>query len=537
MSSQASQSQEPTHGHIDKTPYAGAYKSRFTEEILHPDGSRGSDHPSAGEGDINLLRHVNCGYLSTHGHAPTLLALKRHAQALAVLIAKLAPTTQYGEIDNGKSPHGWDRKSFRENEAFDWLNDLSHTYQNDDEWHHKPLSDLMNQIQHQSDTHGVVHHCTLQSFAMDKEKRTKPRPYASHSALALHANECLEMLDHEYGATGGLMSLLPTDADTDAEEMGAVRNSLLGQWLLFNQHLVARVHDLELSYANSLDVMAGEAVVPMQMACKTGPDAASGRELAFPQDRWVLANAGDDVFDYLSRALDREEAQIEHKRAVWAANGTYGERMWEERRGGDLYARGLVFYDVKTRYYRLQGKGRSSIFILPAHGVHPAVRQTRKLEVTPTVVTVVKPAWPARVSEWESKHKQQLDEATRVSIQNHRLSELAQTMKEQNVTLATSLHKEQMTNAQFERYYGTSESANGPKQLEKAVAVLETRLKEQTAALSALEAGVAEGLRKVPAKYHGLFPEPVRPPAVEEVVAGRMRQSSAAGGPSASVMD
>ncbi|EFQ31002.1 hypothetical protein CGRA01v4_08561 [Colletotrichum graminicola] len=528
MSSQTSSSREPTLGHIDRTSYAGAYQSRFTEEIVHPDGSGSS-------GDMHLLRHVNCGYLSTHGHAPTLLALKQHAQALTVLIGKLAPTTRYGEMDNGNNPRGRTRKTFRDNEAFDWLNDLSHTYQNDDEWHHKPLTDLMNQIQHQSDTQGVVHHCPLQSFANNKEKRTKPRPYASHGALALHANECLEILDHEYSATGGLMSLLPTDADTDAEEMRAVRNSLLGQWLLFNQHLVARVHELELSYANALDVMAGEAVVPMQMVSKTGPDATSGRELAFPQDRWVLANAGDEVFDHLSRALDREEAQIEHKRAIWAANGTYGERMWEERRGGDLYARGLVFYDVKTRFYRLQGKGRSSIFILPAHGVHPAVRQTRKLEVTPRVVTVVAPAWPARVSEWESKFKDQLDEATRVGIQNHRLEALTQTMKEQNTTLATSLHKEQMTNAQFEMYYGTSESADGPRRLEKAVAFLETRLKEQTEALDALEAGVAEGLKKVPAMYHTLFPAPLRPPAIEEV-AGRNRQASA-GGPSADVMD
>ncbi|KAK2018115.1 hypothetical protein LZ32DRAFT_654329 [Colletotrichum eremochloae] len=516
MSLQTSTSRGATVGHIDKTPYAGSYQSRFTEEILHPDGSRDSDYPSAGGGDIHLLRHVNCGYLSTHGHAPTLLALKQHAQALTVLIAKLAPATQYGEIDDGNNSRGRTRKSFRDNEAFDWLNDLSQTYQNDDEWHHKPLSDLMNQIQHQSDTQGVVHHCPLQSFASDKEKRTNPRPYASHSALALHANECLEMLDHEYSATGGLMSLLPTDAETDAEEMGAVRNSLLGQWLLFNQHLVARMHDLELSYANALDVMAGEAVVPMQMVSKTGPDASSGRELAFPQDRWVLANAGDDVFDHLSRVLDREEAQIEHKRAIWTANGTYGERMWEERRGGDLYARGLVFYDVKTRFYRLQGKGRSSIFILPAHGVHPAVRQTRKLEVTPTVVSVVAPAWPARVSEWEGKFKGQLDEATRVGIQNHRLQELTQTMKEQNGILATSLHKEQMANAQFERYYGTSESADGPRRLEKAVALLKTRLKEQTEARNALEADVAEGLMKVPAKYHGLFPVPVRPPTRRE---------------------
>ncbi|GKT45730.1 uncharacterized protein ColSpa_05911 [Colletotrichum spaethianum] len=532
MSSHASMSQEPARGHIDETPYADGYRSRFTEEILYPDGDRGSNHPAAAGLGIRLLRHVNCGYLSTHGHAPTLLALKQHAQALAILIVKLAPTTQYAEINNQNNTRGRIRKSFRDNEAFDWLNDLSHPYQNDDEWHHKPLSDLMNQIRHQSDTQGIVHHCPLQPFGEDKERRTRPHPYASHSALALHANECLEMLDHEYSATGGLMSLLPTDAETDSEEMSAVRNSLLGQWLLFNQHLVARMHDLELSYANALDVTAGEAAVPMQMLSKMGPDASSGRELAFPQDKWVLANAGDDVFDHLHRALDREEAQIDYKKEIWTANGTYGERMWNEQRGGDLYARGLVFYDVLTRFYRLQGKGKSTIFILPAHGVHPAVQQTRKLEITPTVVSVVTPMWPARVSDWESKYKDKLDEATRMEIQNHRLTTLTQTMTEQNSILATSLDKERMTNAQYEKYYGESESKDGPQRLEKAVAILDMELKEKTEALSALETEVMESLKKVPVKYHALFP--VQPP-MKEGEAGLIQAS--AGGSSAIVND
>ncbi|WQF86089.1 hypothetical protein CDEST_11103 [Colletotrichum destructivum] len=533
-SSLDSTSLEPARGHIDNTPYAGAYQSRFTAEVLHPDGSHGSSHPSAVGLDIHLLRHVNCGYLSTHGRAPTLLALKQHAQALAILIAKLAPTTEYAEVNNQNNVRGRIKKSFRDNEAFDWLNDLSHTYQNDDEWHYKPLSDLMNQIRHQSDTQDIIHHCPLQSFEEDREKRTKPRPYASHGVLALHANECLEMLDHEYSATGGLMSLLPTDAETDSEEMSAVRNSILGQWLLFNQHLVARMHDLELGYANALDVTAGEAAVPMQMVSKMGPDAASsGREVAYPQDKWVLANAGDDVFDHLHRVLDREEAQMEFKREIWTANGTYGERMWNEQRGGDLYARGLVFYDVKTRYYRLQGKGRSTIFILPAHGVHPAVQETRRLEVTPTVVSVVTPMFPARVSDWESKYKDKLDEATRTEIQNHRLVTLTQTMTEQNETLATALAKEQMTNAQFEKHYGTAESRDGPRRLEKAVATLEADLGKKTEELRALKTEVAEGLKKVPAVYHGLFPVP--PAAVEGTTGGSTRAPR--GGRSAIVVD
>ncbi|OHE94718.1 hypothetical protein CORC01_09935 [Colletotrichum orchidophilum] len=505
MTSQTSRHGDTPQVHVEKTPYANAYQSRYTEEVLNAGGNEAARSTPVADLDVDLLRHVNCGYLSTHGHAPTLLALKQHAQALAILIAQIAPTTQYAEVDNQNNRVGRIMKSFRDNEAFDWLNDLRNPYQNDDEWHHKPLTDLMNKIQHQSDTQHTIHHCPLQEHNEDKEKRTKPRPYASHAALAFHANECLEVLDHEYGATGGLLSLLPTDAETDSEEMSAVRNSLLGQWLLFGQHLVARMHDLELGYANALDVTAGEAAVPMQMLSKMGPDASSGREIAFPQDKWILANAGDDVSDYLHRVLDREEAQIQQKKEIWMANGTYGERMWNEQRGGDLYARGLVFYDVKTRYYRLQGKGKSTIFILPAHGEHPAVQQTRRLELTPTVVSVVTPTWPARVSDWESKYKSQLDEATRMEIQNHRLTTSGAALKEHNETLATELEKARFMNEQFETYYGRSESADGPRNLERAIAVLQKDLRDKTDELKVLEMMVKEVRDKLPGRYGGFF--------------------------------
>ncbi|KAF9873250.1 hypothetical protein CkaCkLH20_09413 [Colletotrichum karsti] len=476
MSSQLYETREQHSGFVDKTPYAHAYQSRFTEEIISGGGyrTRGVNYF-----DLKLLEHVNCSYLSTEGVAPTLLALKQHAQSLAILISQLTPTSQYAEVDNYNNTNARINKSFRENEAFDWLNDLNKPYENDDAWHQKPISDLMNKVRNQSDTTGTEHHCPLQTFSPD-ELRVKPRPYASHAALAMHANECLEMLDHEYGATGGLMSLLPTDAEADAPDMVAVRNSLLGQWLLFAQHLVARMHDLELGYANALDVTAGEAAVPMQMLSRAGPDGLSaGRELAYPQDKWVLANAGDDVFEHLHRCLDRQEAQIELKQEIWAANGTYGERLWNETRGGDLYARGLVFYDVKTRFYRLQGKGRSTIFMLPAHGEHPAVAQTRRLEAAPTVVSVVTPTWPARVSEWEGKYKARLDEATRTEIRHHEAAALNHRMREHNETLASELERARFMNRKFEEYYTASEARDGAARLERRAAELEAELQEK----------------------------------------------------------
>ncbi|OLN97363.1 hypothetical protein CCHL11_01054 [Colletotrichum chlorophyti] len=488
MSSPASGDRGLPHYVVDKTPFAPAYHSRFTEEIIDSGGySRGK-----GPVDIHLLRHVNCGYLSTHGVAPTLLALKQHAHSLATLIAQLTPSSQYAEVDNSNDPDGRIKKSFRDNEAFDWLNNLSKPYENEDEWHQRPLTDLMNKIKGQSDSHVTVHHCPLETFENDKASRAVPRPYASHSALAMHANDCLEMLDHEYGATGGLMSLLPTDAGHDSAEMKVLRNSLLGQWLLFNQHLVARTHDLELSYADSLDVIAGEAAVPMQMLSKMGPDASSGREIAYPQDKWILANAGDDVFDYLSRVFDRQEELLEYKRDVYVRNGTYGERMWNERRGGDLYARGLVYYDVTTRYFRLQGKGRNTIFVLPAYGEHPALQQTRRLQVTPKVVSVVTPAWPARVSDWESKYKEKLDAATRAEIEVQKLTTSSHALKEHNETLATELHKTRFMLGKFEEYYDTSDDSDSKKNLEQRAADLEVQLQNKTDHVESLEKKVAE---------------------------------------------
>src|SRR5690606_30922169 len=99
----------------------------------------------------------------------------------------------------------------------------------------------------------------------------KQQPYANHHNLVMHANACLERLDHELSSTGGLMSLLPpargaataaTDGSGGSDDLAAARASLLGQWLHFTQSLVGRMHELERAYANALDALAGEAVVP-----------------------------------------------------------------------------------------------------------------------------------------------------------------------------------------------------------------------------------------------------------------------------------
>lgn len=452
---------------IEKTQFAPKYQSRWAQ---------------VAEPDEDLLANLNCSYFSTPRTAPTLLDLKRHAQSLAILIRDISVSSSFGDVDGENSNRGHVPKLFREHEAFDWLNDLSEQYDNDDEWHQKPLTELMNLVADETDLGGVHLHCPLtQSRRVDVQADgTKRRPYANHAQLAHHANECLEMLDHEYGATGGLMSLLPTDDKADQWEMDLASNTLLGQWLLFNQALVGRTHELELAYANAVDALQGEAVVPLQSFSKTAVAAAHagtgagpiptaeslGREVAYPQDRWVLVNAGEDVLDHVHRTLDKMEAQIEPKERAWKAAGVVGEQIWRSRRGGDAYDAGLVVWDVKTRYLRLRGKGRRSpVFVMPAHGVHPAVSETRSLEAKPGVVSVVTPTWPTRVSDWERKYVSKLDQATKTEIEVMRLRKANANMEEEKRRNGHEMSNLKHSVAMYEDYFGADrpdEDLEGP---------------------------------------------------------------------------
>lgn len=388
-------------GYLPATDYATAYLSRHSQSLL-PDAA------------LVCLGSLNCSYLShPGGRGPTLLALKQHAQALAVLIRHLTVSTSMGEVDAAnKDPEA---RAFRANEAFDWLNDLETPYNNTDPSHHLPLTSLVNQLECQTEEGGPQFHCPLREVPEGEgEDATVCRPYSTHHNLLMHASECLEVLDHEYSATGGIMSVLPTDGAADGPDMRSARNSLVGQWLLFTQHLVARTHELETSYGRSLDVLAGEAVVPAQMQGRLGPvgapAAGGGRPVAFPQDRWILANAGDDVFGHLHRLFDVQEGQYEERERIWRNAGVSGQRVWMEERGGEEWSRGIVTLDVTTRYYRLKGSGHGTIFVIPGWEFHPRCLGTAKIEKQPTVVAVPAPLWPTRVSDWEARNRKKLQE-------------------------------------------------------------------------------------------------------------------------------
>lgn len=470
-------------GYVKATDYALPYMSQW---------SRVNNEDVQSE----LLRHMNCGYLSTHGVPPTLLALKQHAQSLCALIQMLQPDIKVAEVhvDGAASASNEGSKGkanassaddalglkFELNSAFDFLNDLRTPYHNDDVYHHKPLVSLINEVRGRNEVYGTDYHCPLTDIQHHSppvpSETTTPgqqanqprelRPYSNLQNLLIHTNSCLERLDHEYTATGGLLSVLPTDADHDTEELKHARTTLLGQWLLFTQHLVARMHELERSYGNALDALAGEAAIPHQVLGKLGPDGRSGRVVAYPQDQYILVNSGDDVYEYIHSLLDKREAVLQAKERVWRRNGAVGEELWHknpqtssgnaddgteslyeqmEKVDADLiggyFSRGIVQVDVTTRYYRLANSGKSVLFVVPAHAVHPGVEHTRLLETQPTIMATVQPRYPPRASELESKYNRKLREAGKIQQENLDLQSEVGSAKEQIRTLKAEVER------------------------------------------------------------------------------------------------
>ncbi|KAJ8119901.1 hypothetical protein ONZ43_g3250 [Nemania bipapillata] len=356
----------------------------------------------------HLLEHVNCTYLSTPGRAPTLLALKQHAQSLAVLISLLAPAQVGGTFDPSKDGVANGDAPFAAEQAFDWLNNLQVKYNTEDGAHKKPLNALANLVKSNSDTEGPKWHCPLDTTGIEFPENhpfQQYRPYENHMTLLMHANEILERLDHEYSAMGGILGLIPLDSDNVDEQraLKLAKTTLLGQWILHTQHLVVRMHELEIAYGNSLDLLANEAIVPMQHISIHGPDGRSGREIVFPQDRWILANAGEDVFTFIHQMLDRAEAHQDAQDDVFADHNVLGDAAFSSN--ADAKYRGIVKVDLNTRFYRLRSSGHGPLFVLPAFGDRPNTKHTRDIENRPTVVTIPQPTSKETVTAWEAKHK------------------------------------------------------------------------------------------------------------------------------------
>ncbi|ERT02551.1 uncharacterized protein SPSK_05194 [Sporothrix schenckii 1099-18] len=401
-------------GYIPGTEFALPYLSRFS--MAHDD-------------EAGMLRHVNCSLLSTPGVPPTLIALKQHAQSLAYLIAMLNPhggddeavevlvkrakaaksakrakrqkTGHIGDDDTGVTDGSLLRDlvsgttDTTTDNPFDWL-DLSRPYTNDaDPAHHRPLIDLVNEVKARHDVLDTTYHCPLTTYEprnggrytrdrskgkdkddarrWDEDGFDQRRPYASYHGLLLHANMCLERLDHEYAATGGLLSLLPTrrvngvsgdnnkdtstnrnknedeDEDEEAPEIKAARNTLVGQWIVFSQNLIGRTYELEAAYANAVHALRGR---------DTGADTGAAA------DKWRMIHAGDDVWADVHSKLDASSTADAAWTAQRSTQGVVGGNQAADAASADR----VVYVDINTRFYRTDVGGthaRGAIYVCP----------------------------------------------------------------------------------------------------------------------------------------------------------------------------
>ncbi|TLD27005.1 hypothetical protein PspLS_04694 [Pyricularia sp. CBS 133598] len=445
-------------GYILGNDYAPPYVSKWSRQL-----SKGfeKDH---GFSD-HVLRHMNCSYFSTTGQAPTLLSLKQHAQSVAHAIALLSPSPQVcagqvNEDDADAQPESSDthNQPLARHEAMDFLASLTKPYSNNDPDHHRQLNSLLNEVSSGHDIMGTQYHCPMADCDAPRDPDDgygppgRAMPYASHHNLLMHANACLERLDHELSAQGGILSVLPqTHAPHEAEQLRAARNTLLGQLLTFVQALVGRMHELELQYANMADALAGEAVIPRQQLSAVGADGrAAGAPIAYPQDRWILANAGDEVLNYVHDLLDRREAKMAEKEDVWDKTGAMGTRVSDEddsdsedggygeqgeTNGQKRKGRGIAYVDITTRYYRARGhtageRDKGTIFVVPAWKHHPALYHTIEAEARPTVVTVPDPHVPDRISVLQDKYEKRITEGAKAADENIQLSKLCKTLQD-----------------------------------------------------------------------------------------------------------
>jgi len=344
----------PANPVIPSTSYAGPYKSRFLDlnPALRP-----------------LLQHVNCSYLSTRGKAPSLCDLKSHAQALTNLIKHLTVSTSSTQIDIGAYSN--------QNQAFDFLLDLTKRYANLSVPHTLALTSVMNTVENTGNAipAGYRPRCPLYSAPdMTDEDHSLPMPYATQQALISHADDVLERLDHEFGAEGGILGMLPMDefglATSVPNTMG--RQSVLGQWIAYTRSLAGRVHELEKNLKETLDIVGGEAIIPRERLSRA-PLRAQHDGFAGLQDKFLLALEEETWPKFCTEFAIRE-------------NDSKGD---------------IVTLEVVTKYSRLRG-GRT-IFISPSV-IAPARKE-------PGVVQVVKAEWRDRSSVWEQRYGAELARA------------------------------------------------------------------------------------------------------------------------------
>ena len=424
--------------YIPATPFSTPYRSVFTLTAA----------PELPANFLRVISNAPCSYTSTAGIAPSMLELKQHAHSLVALIKQISISSQGGIIDNVNHGQPIDRAlKFLEGEIFDFLNDLSRPYTGPKnpasrEHHEMPLTALLNVLEERDvpqdgkearPSYKVRNICPLHHVLDHPHpQNSQSLPYATHQSLIAHANEILELLDHEYSAKGGILGILPPKEDKEDREKA--ESTLFGQLILYVSQLVQRLHDLERLYANSMDVLAGEAATPAQTLSALGPTGRSGRDIVYPQDRFVLVNSGEDVWNYLDHEFQRRERVDDLVMQQYKDLGVTGEKLWEND-GGKEMSRGITAMDVTTRYFRLRNSPNKTIFVIPAWQEHPGVKVTRDMENVQTVVSVVKPVWPERASMYEQKHREEMEDYKRMKDEVSSLRKKVEILDQSNTVM------------------------------------------------------------------------------------------------------
>jgi hypothetical protein len=248
----------------------------------------------------------------------------------------------------------------------------------------------------------------MRSDVTDKS-RQKVLPFATAEVLARHANEILERLDHEFSSSGGILGMLPVTGFGDEQVREIGEKSLLGQWIAFTRSLVLRCHNLERSYANALDVVAGEAIIPREILSEIGAIGRQEQLVSYAQDRFVLCNVWQGQWGWLNDQLALAEQEQQKQQQVSM----------------------LAWVEVPTKYYRL--KGQPTVFVVPQW---EGTSATRRAEERPTVAQVVKPEWTARASLWEEKYEEEMQRLRLYEPELERLIRENKSLKEDVEVLA-----------------------------------------------------------------------------------------------------
>jgi len=113
---------------------------------------------------------------------------------------------------------------------------------------------------------------------------------------------------------------------------------------------------LERLYANSRDILAKEAVVSNRNAVLTGNERQEGpRVVVYPQDKFVLVNAGDDLWDFPQRgvlsAKKSSDTQVDKN---YPRSGCTGEAIWGAATRQGVCSGYYIHRTFYTRYYRCE---------------------------------------------------------------------------------------------------------------------------------------------------------------------------------------